>query len=356
MLPQEGELTHMKAVSIIGATGYVGLELTRLLAQHPGVQLSHLVSQSYTGKKFSDVYPSLRGICDKECSEMNLDKIADESDIVITALPHGISKDVIPVLFDKGIRVIDHSGDFRFRDTANYEFWYQTHHGMPALNQHAVYGLPEMYRTELCGARLVGNPGCYPTCSVLALAPLVHAKAIDCHSIIINASSGYTGAGRKADTAYSFCESDSNYKAYGVGFHRHTGEIEQEISFLAGEGITLSFTPHLMPVKRGMLATIHAKLSGSYETQELLRICQEYYKDEYFIRVLPEGCLPEIKNVTGSNFLDMGLIADKRTQSVTVLSAIDNLMKGAAGQAVQVLNLMTGQDEKTGLTAPALYL
>lgn len=343
-------------VSIIGSTGYVGLELVRILSQHPQVALKNLVSKSYIGKSYSDVYPNMTGICDIKCIDLDTAKIIDESDIVITALPHDASREIIPILIDSNVRVIDHSGHFRFRDVLAYEKWYHAYHGMEALNEMAVYGMPELYREKLRSARLVGNPGCYPTCTVLPLVPLIKENIIDCDSIVVNAASGVSGAGRQAKTDYSFCETDNNYKAYGVSTHRHTGEIEQELSIIANNDIKISFIPHLAPLKRGMLATTYAKLDKKATTKELLDICRDYYKNEAFMRILPEGVLPEVKLVAGSNYLDMGLVVDERTNSVTVISAIDNLMKGAAGQAVQVLNIMTGIEENTALTNAPIYL
>lgn len=348
-------------VSIIGATGYVGFELVRLLSLHPQAELSMLVSKSYVGKKFSDVYPSMRGVCDIECSDMNLDEIINNSDIVITALPHGISKTVIPPLVDAGVKVIDHSGDFRFDDVAVYEKWYNTEHDMPQLNDIAIYGQPELYRDRLADAKLVGNPGCYPTCSMLPLIPLLKEGIINTDAIVIDAASGVTGAGRKSDLAYAFCETQGNYKAYGIVAHRHTGEIEQELSKAAGKEVFISFTPHLAPFKRGMLATTHALLNKKadgtcYTTDDILEVLHKYYDDETFIRVLDKGVYPEVKNVVGSNYLDIGAQVDARLNRVVLMSAQDNLMKGAAGQAVQVLNIMGGFDEDAGLTAPGLYL
>lgn len=343
-------------VSIVGATGYVGYELTRLLSKHPYVELTNLISQSFVGKKYSDVYPNLRGICDIECTALDIDRIIETSDLVITALPHGISKEVIPPLIEAGITVIDHSGDFRYNDIKVYEEWYHTSHGMTELNDIAVYGMPELYRSELKDAKLVGNPGCYPTCSILPLVPLLKEKIVKTENIIIDAASGVTGAGRKADVAYGYSEVESNFKAYGVATHRHTSEIEQELSLAAMEEIKISFTPHLAPFKRGMMATTYANLNGSYTAEHIHSLLEKYYADEYFIRVLPLGVMPEVKNVAGSNFLDIGVTVDERLNRVILISAQDNLMKGAAGQAVQVLNIIGGFDETTALESAGLYL
>lgn len=351
----------MVNLSIIGATGYVGLELVRILSAHPGIRLQKLVSQNYVGKKFSDIYPSLRGICDIVCSDLNINEIAKCSEIVITALPHGVSKENVPELLQLGVKVIDHSAYFRYRDITVYEKTYNATHGQHELQSQAIYGLPELYRDKIKGAILIANPGCYPTCSILGLAPALKSKIINPASIIINAVSGVSGAGRKAETGFSFCEVESNFKAYGMTNHRHTSEIEQELSSLAGSEIQISFTPHLAPFKRGMLATIHADLSKEMiakgvTTEDVLKIYTEYYKNEPFVRVQPLGVMPEVKNVVGSNYIDIGLVVDTRVKRLVVVSTLDNLVKGAAGQAVQSLNILLGLDEGTGIKTSGMYL
>ncbi|MEI6602556.1 MAG: N-acetyl-gamma-glutamyl-phosphate reductase [Clostridia bacterium] len=346
----------MVNLSIIGATGYVGLELVRILSTHPNIRLVKLVSQSYVGKKFSDLYPSLRGICDIECTALNIHEIAKSSDFVITALPPDASKDIIPALIQLGVKVIDHSAHFRYKDVSIYESVYKTTHDLPELQAQAVYGLPELYRDQIKDATLVADPGCYPTCSILGLAPAIKANMIDLSSIIINAVSGVSGAGRKADVDYSFCELDDNFKAYGIATHRHTSEIEQELTLLAGEEIKVSFTPHLAPFKRGMLATIHVNLTQDVSTEEVLACYQEYYKNEAFVRVMPLGTMPEVKHVRGSNFVDIGVMVDRRVNRLVIVSALDNLLKGSAGQAVQALNSMMGIDEGTGIKVPGMQI
>ncbi|MFZ5987007.1 MAG: N-acetyl-gamma-glutamyl-phosphate reductase [Bacillota bacterium] len=343
-------------VGIIGATGYVGIEIVRLLQNHPDINIATVVSQSFVGQQISSVYPNLRNVFDMECDELNIDKIADKADIFITALPHGVSKEVIPKLIEKGKRVIDHSGDFRYKSVETYEKWYNAKHGMPHLLDISVYGLPELHREEIKTGKIIGNPGCYPTCSVLGIAPLIKNRLIDTKNIIIDAASGVSGAGRSTELPYQFVECTENFKAYKVSTHRHTSEIEQEISFLANEDVMVSFTPHLVPMKRGMLSTIYANLVCERSTSELIELYKEYYKNEFFVRILDEGQLPETKYVAGSNYIDIGLVVDKRLNRVVVLSALDNLGKGAAGQAVQDLNIMCGLPEHTGLTAPGLYL
>ncbi len=343
-------------IGVIGATGYVGAEIVRLLSNHPDFNISSVVSRCYVGKKYSDVYPTLRNVFDMECVELDIDKISDGTDIFITALPHGVSKDVIPKLAAKGKRIIDHSGDFRYKDIKVYEKWYNTTHGMPELLAKSVYGLPELYREKIKDAVIVGNPGCYPTCSILGLAPMLKDKIISTDNIIVDAVSGVTGAGRKEDLPYQFCECTENFKAYNVSTHRHTSEIEQEYSILAKEDVMVSFTPHLAPMKRGMLATIYANLKKDVTAEDLIKLYKEYYKNEYFVRIMENGVLPETKNVAGSNFIDIGIVVDKRLNRVIILSAIDNLGKGSAAQAVQDLNIMCGLPETKALQSPGLYL
>ncbi len=346
----------MIKAGVLGATGYAGIETVRLLARHPGCELTMVVSQTFKGQKISDVYQSLRGVCDLVCEELSVEEAARRCDVVFTALPHGASKEVIPALYGAGLRVIDLSGDFRYNDVKVYEKWYGQPHSAPELLKESVYGLCELHRDEIKRTRLVGNPGCYTTCSILAMAPLVKNGLIDNSSIIIDAKSGVSGAGRGLALDYHFCECTENMKAYKLATHRHTSEIEQELSLLAGEEIVLSFSPHLVPMKRGIFATCYANLREYRSAAELLGLYREFYGGEYFVRVYDEGELPESNHVAGSNFADIGLVVDKRLNRVIVVAAIDNLVKGAAGQAVQNMNLMFGLDEKTGLEQPGLYL
>ena len=338
-------------LGIIGATGYVGMELVRLLASHPHFELTALVSQSYAGKKFSEVYPAFGRLCELTLRDLDIDALAADCDIVVTALPHGVSATVVPELLQRGVRVLDHSGDFRYRDVTIYEKAYKLTHPHPELLQEAVYGLPEFYRQQIAGARLVANPGCYPTCSLLALKPLLNAGVIKPDGIIIDATSGVSGAGRKADLGFAYCETDESYKVYGVVGHRHTSEIEQEAGFLYGqhEPLALTFTPHLAPMKRGMLATVYADLQPSVDPAVLHELFVRAYEHEYFVRVLPQGQFPDTRHVAYTNFADLQVTADARTGKVKVISAIDNLGKGAAAQAVQAINLMAGRPENEGL-------
>lgn len=345
----------MIKVAVLGATGYAGIELVRLLSNHPEVSIEVLGSKSFAGQKISDVYQNFRHILDTECSETDIEAAA-KCDVAFTALPHGASKSVIPALIDAGLKVIDLSGDFRYDDVKVYEEWYKEPHSAPELLAESVYGLCELHRDKIASARLVGNPGCYTTCSILGAAPLLAAGAAEDKNIIIDAKSGVTGAGRGLGLAYHFCECTENTKAYKIATHRHTSEIEQELSKIAKTPIMLSFTPHLIPQKRGILATIYMNLKKPMSTQEVHNIYSEYYKDEYFVRVKNPGELPETKHVAGSNFVDIGVCVDERLNRAVVVSAIDNIVKGAAGQAVQNMNLLFGLDEKTGLDFAGFYL
>lgn len=345
----------MIKAGVLGATGYAGIETVRILSNHPTAEITFAASKTYAGKKISDVYPNLKGVCDIVLSEVDIAQIKEKCDVVFTALPHGASKEVIPSLYDAGVKIIDLSGDFRYNDEKVYEKWYGAPHDCPKLLKKSVYGLCELHRSEIKNADIIGNPGCYTTCSIMALAPLLNAKAVDTKNIIIDAKSGVTGAGRTTNLDYSFCECTENMRAYKIAVHRHTSEIEQELSLIAGEEILVSFTPHLVPLKRGILATSYANLNGDYTDDDIYKIFADFYKGEYFVRVLKDA-LPETNHVAGSNFIDIGFKVDKRLKRVVVSSAIDNLFKGAAGQAVQNMNIMFGLDEKCGIANGGFYL
>ncbi len=346
----------MTKIGILGATGYAGIELVRILCQHPQVEITTVVSHSYVGQKISDIYPNLSGVLDIPCEELNIEKLSQKCDLVLTALPHGVSKTIIPQLVEKGLKIIDLSGDFRYNDAKVYETWYGEKHPTPELLETSVYGLPELHRDEIAKSSLIGNPGCYTTCSILPLAPLLANNLIQTKNIIIDAKSGVSGAGRGLGLGVHFSECTENMKAYKIATHRHTSEIEQELSLVAKENIILSFTPHLIPIKRGIMSTIYANLKQEISASELLNIYKEYYNGEYFIRIHDEGKLPEIKHVAGSNFVDIGLEVDKRLNKVIVVSTLDNLIKGAAGQAVQNMNIVLGLNENMGLSAPGMYI
>lgn len=336
---------------MMGATGYAGIELVRLLYGHPEVEIAHLCSVGSAGQAVEGLYASFLG-SGLLLENLPAAQVAEESDIVFTSLPHGASAENVKALMDAGARVIDLSGDFRYRDVKVYEQWYRVAHPYPELLEGAVYGLSELYREKIAPARLVGNPGCYTTCAILALAPLLAGGIASGRGIVVDAKSGVTGAGKKPSTGLHYCEVDESMKAYGVATHRHTSEIEQELSAAAGQKVILSFTPHLVPLKRGILATCYADYLGG----DVAACYQAAYGEEPFIKVLSQGQLPEIKHVAGSNQCHIGFQVDERTGKIIVVSVLDNLIKGAGGQAVQNMNLMFGLDESTGLGALPWYL
>lgn len=346
----------MIRVAIVGATGYVGMEIVRLLHARQDVRVTSVVSNSFTGKPFSSIYPSLRGLFDLPCDPLDADILSEKADFLILALPHGVSGDLVPKMLASGKKIIDHSADFRFRDLAVYEATYKVAHPAPDRLGESVYGMPELYREDIRKARLVADPGCYPTCSVLGIAPLLRNRIVSTKGITINAASGISGAGRKTELPYSFCESQESMKAYGIGGHRHTPEIEQELSLLAGEPVLVSFVPHLVPMKRGMIATMHLDLLQDATVEMIHDLYRETYANEPFVRILPIGQYPETRFVSGSNYIDIGLFVDRRVNRVLVVSALDNLGKGSSGQAIQAMNLMCGLPETAGLNAPAFYL
>ncbi len=343
----------MVKVSVVGATGYAGAELMRLLSAHSRVRIMHAISKSFAGQRLSDLYPNFAAH-DFMLEDMNPDAICADSEIVFTCLPHGTSAATVPELLGKGLRVIDLSGDFRYSDAATYEAWYKIPHAAPELLPESVYGMPELYRSRIGNARLIGNPGCYTTCAILALYPLLKDGIVNPGGIVIDAKSGTTGAGRSANIAYHFCEVDESVKAYGVATHRHTSEIEQELTMAAGCNVVVSFTPHLLPVKRGILSTIYATPKTGVEQADVWR-AYGMYKDEPFVHV-SDNRLPELKHVTGSNNCVIGFTLDKRAGRLVIVSCIDNLIKGAAGQAVQNMNLICGFDEREGLNYTGWYL
>jgi len=338
----------MVRVAVVGASGYTGVELLRLLATHPLVDVVCVTSRQHEGQAIADVFPSLVGAYDLRCEPLDVERIAGRCDLVFTALPHRTAMDVVPGFLQAGCRVVDLSADYRLKDRNVYEQWYQEH-SSPELLAEAVYGLPELYREQIRAARLVANPGCYPTSIGLGLAPLVRNNCLCLKSLVIDSKSGVTGAGRAAKLGSLYCEANEGFKAYGVASHRHTPEIEQTLSELAGEKVVVNFTPHLLPVNRGILSTIYADLDDSYELEPLLDLYRQMYADEPFVRVLPAGQLPNVAHVRGGNYCDIGVVVDRRTGRVIVVSVIDNLCKGAAGQAVQNMNLMCGLEENMGL-------
>ncbi len=345
----------MIKAAIIGATGYTGAELVRILSRHPQVQLTALASRSYAGSPYYQVYPHLYKFTDLECSDLDISGITAKADVVFAALPHGLSMDIAAEVLNQGKKLVDLGADFRLKDAREYQQWYKAEHSAQDLLAQAVYGLPEIYRHKIKNTRLVANPGCYPTTAILALAPLLKNRLIDQNSIIIDSKSGVSGAGRGLSLKTHYSEVNENFAAYAVAAHRHTPEIEQELSALAGGTLKISFTPHLTPMTRGMLSTVYAALNTAVDTGELHKLYRDYYQNEHFIRVLPPGMLPQTKALTGSNYCDLAVTADPRTGRVIVLSAIDNLVKGASGQAVQNMNILFGLDERTGLETVSLY-
>lgn len=348
----------MLKVAIVGASGYTGVELIRLLSNHPKVEITAVTSEQSAGKNIASIFSSLTGVFERTLESLSIDNVASKADLIFTALPHQKAMDVVPRFLKAGKCVIDLSADFRIKDTATYGEWYEEHKA-PELLKEAIYGLPELHREEIKDAMLVANPGCYPTSAILALAPLLKNGLIDTSSIVIDSKSGVSGAGRSVTQDTHFPEVNEGFKAYKVAEHRHTPEIEQELSILAGASITVSFTPHLLPVNRGILSTIYASLisqePGVRSQEELNDLYDEFYKDERFVRVYPKDAFPNINNVKGSNFCNIGVKLDKRTNRVVIISAIDNLVKGASGQAVQNMNIMYGFPEDTGLTYLPLF-
>jgi len=344
----------MVRVAVVGASGYTGAELARILVNHPQVRLTAVTSRKSSGQPFHRVYPHLFQIQDLLCEDLKPAELVERAEMIFTAVPHQTAMEVVPELVEAGCRVIDLSADFRIHDAKAYEAWYQPHTA-PELLPQAVYGLPELHRQEIASARLVANPGCYPTSAILALAPLLSKKLVDPGTIIIDSKSGTSGAGRSAQVGTLFCEVTDGFKAYKVAEHRHTPEIEQELSLLASRPVTVSFTPHLVPMSRGILTTVYARAVCELDQEGLQQLFEEHYRNETFVRVLPQGMLPATQYVRGSNYCDLAVRFDRRTKRVIVLSAIDNLVKGAAGQAVQNMNLMQGFAEDEGLRIVPLF-
>ena len=345
----------MLKVAIVGASGYTGVELLRILTGHPEVTVTCLTSEQSAGKKISEVFPSLRMRCDMVLENLEPVRVAEKADFIFTALPHKAAMEVIPTFLKLGRRVVDLSADYRLRDAGEYAKWYEPHMS-PELLKTAIYGLPELKRDNIRTADLVANPGCYPTTVILGLAPLLKQKLIDPATIIADSKSGVSGAGRSAKVDNLFCEVNDGFKAYGVGgVHRHIPEIEQELTLFAGKKVFITFTPHLVPMDRGILSTMYAQPVKPVTAAQLVETYADFYKGEGFVRVLPEGSFPSTAFVRGANFCDIGLMVDQRTGRVIVISAIDNLVKGASGQAVQNMNIMNGFVENMGLEGLALF-
>ena len=339
----------MIKAGIIGATGYAGNELARLLLGHKEVEVAWYGSRSYIDQKYADVYQNFFKLVDAKCMDDNMAALADEVDVIFTATPQGLCASLVNEEILSKAKVIDLSADFRIKDVKKYEKWYGIEHKSPQFIDEAVYGLCEINREDIKKARLIANPGCYPTCSTLSIAPLAREGLIDMDTLIIDAKSGTSGAGRGAKVPNLYCEVNENIKAYGVATHRHTPEIEEQLSYISGKDVTLNFTPHLIPMNRGILVTAYAKYKEGVTKEQIREAYVKAYQDEYFVRVLDEGVCPETKWVEGSNFVDVNVKVDERTHRVIMMGAMDNITKGAAGQAVQNMNLMFGFDEAEGL-------
>lgn len=339
----------MIKAGIIGSTGYAGGELARLLMQREDVKVVWYGSKSYIGQKYASIYQNMFQFVEDECLEDNIEELADQADVIFMATPQGLCASLLKEEILEKCKIIDLSADFRIKNVDVYESWYKIKHASPQFIPEAVYGLPEINREAVKRARLIANPGCYPTCSFLSIYPMVKEGLIDPSTIIIDAKSGTSGAGRGAKVDNLFCEVNENMKAYGVASHRHTPEIEEQLSYAAGSPVTISFTPHLVPMNRGILVTAYASLTENVSDDEVRAVYEKYYRDEYFVRVLNENMVPQTRFVEGSNFVDVNVKVDPRTRRVIMMGAMDNLVKGAAGQAVQNMNLMFGLPENTGL-------
>ena len=346
----------MIKVGIIGATGYAGGELVRLLLGHKEAEIKWYGSRSYVDQKYAKVYQNMFQLVDDRCLDDNMEEMAKQVDVIFTATPQGLCASLVNDDILNKVKVIDLSADFRIKDAAVYEEWYGIEHKAKQYLDEAVYGLCEINREAVKKARLVANPGCYPTCSILSIYPLLKEGLIDPSTVIIDAKSGTSGAGRGAKVDNLFCEVNENIKAYGVATHRHTPEIEQELSLAAGEPMTISFTPHLVPMQRGILVTAYASLKREVTWEEVKEVYDRYYDKERFVRVLEQDVCPQTRWVEGSNYVDVGFKIDPRTKRIIMMGAMDNLVKGAAGQAVQNMNLAFGLDEAEGLRMAPLFL
>ncbi len=342
-------------VAICGGSGYAGAELLRILAGHPHATVTAVTSEKSSGKSPVDLFPHLATYAGLLYEPLEPETLLKKADLFFMALPHKASQPAVATFFNSGKKVIDLSADFRLKDPAVYEEWYKTPHEQRDVLKNAVYGLPELHRAKIKRARLVANPGCYPTGSILGVYPALKAGLVQPESIVIDSKSGASGAGRQSDVKYSFCEVNDSFMAYGIATHRHTPEIEQELSAIAGGELAVNFTPHLLPLDRGIISTIYLKLKKKASSEDAVKIYQKAYKNEPFVRVLEGEKLPVLKAVRGTNRCDIGMKVNQRTGTLVVVTAIDNLVKGASGQAVHNMNLMMGFPEDAGLTALAVY-
>ena len=345
----------MIRAGIIGSTGYAGQEIVRILLGHKDVEIKWYGYRTYADQAYASVFQNMFQLVPDICKGEDMEKLCEEVDVIFTATPQGLCSTLVNEDILSKVKIIDLSADFRIKDVETYEKWYGIKHGSPQFIEEAVYGLCEVNREEIKKARLIANPGCYPTCSFLSIYPLAKAGWIDMKSIIVDAKSGTSGAGRGAKTANLYCEVNESIKAYGVTTHRHTPEIEEQLSYASGEEAIINFTPHLVPMNRGILVTAYASLTKDISAEEIRQIYVDAYKEETFVRVLDEGICPETRWVEGSNYVDVNVKKDERTGRVIMMGAMDNLVKGAAGQAVQNMNLMFGLKETEGLLMPPVF-
>ena len=345
----------MIRAGIIGATGYAGAELVRILTGHKDVEVKWYGSRSYIDKKYAQVYQNMFQIVEDSCLDDNMEELSKAVDVIFTATPQGLCASLVNEEILSRTKIVDLSADFRIKDVAVYEEWYKIKHPSPQLIPEAVYGLCEINRETVKRARLVANPGCYPTCTILSIYPLLKEGLIDPDTIIVDAKSGTSGAGRGAKVDNLFCEVNENIKAYGVATHRHTPEIEEQLGYAAGRPVRINFTPHLVPMNRGILITAYASLTREASYEEVKAAYDKYYTSEKFVRVLDKGLCPQTRWVEGSNYVDVNFQIDPRTKRVIMMGAMDNLVKGAAGQAVQNMNLMFGLPESEGLELVPLF-
>ena len=342
-------------LGIVGASGYSGSELLRFLVNHPGeLEIALCTSETYAGQSIDSVLPNLRGFLSSKFEALDLDSLKERVDVVVLAVPHKVAMSFVPKILAQGLRIVDFSADYRLEDAETYEAWYHVEHTSTSLISRSVYGLPERYRDCIRSAQLVANPGCYPTSAILAAMPFLKYGVVELDSIIVDSKSGISGAGPKPSENTHYANRESNFIAYNIGVHRHTPEIEQELSAVASEPVRVTFTPHLVPMTRGILSTVYMRLTEELSTEDALDMYAKFYEDEPFVRVLPTGTYPQTKAVLGSNYCDVGLEVDARTQRIVAMAAIDNLGKGAAGAVVQNLNLMFGFKETDGLKVPGM--
>ncbi|CVI72598.1 N-acetyl-gamma-glutamyl-phosphate reductase [Clostridiales bacterium CHKCI001] len=345
----------MIKVGIIGSTGYAGNELVRLLLQHKDTEIIWYGSRSYIEERYASVYRNMFQLVDATCLDDNMEALAEQADVIFTATPQGLCASLVTEDILNQTKIIDLSADFRIKDVEIYEAWYGIKHKSPQFIKEAVYGLCEINREQVRNARIVANPGCYPTCTTLSIYPLLKEGLIDPNTIIVDAKSGTSGAGRGAKVNNLYCEVNENIKAYGVGTHRHTPEIEEQLGYAAGTKVTINFTPHLVPMNRGILITAYASLTKKVTYEEIKAVYDNYYKTEPFVRVLEKDVPPETRWVEGSNYVDVNFKIDPRTNRIIMMGAMDNLVKGAAGQAVQNMNLMFGLPETQGLEQVPMF-